>query len=187
MNTIESQTSFPVGSEGGLRFNYNLSDVRKYILATPNSAAGSDGINGSLLVNLAPAICLPLGIIFQHSIAQAKFPTAWKNAIIQPLFKGKENATSPSSYRPISLCSVIGKALERLIKDQLMDHLTSCSPLSRSQHGFLHKRSTITNLLACDAMIADWINKSLNFDVITFDFCRAFDKIPQVTSGHSIV
>jgi hypothetical protein len=30
-------------------------------------------------------------------------------------------------------------------------------------------------------MIADWINKSLNFDVITFDFCRAFDKVPHAT------
>ena len=75
----------------------------------------------------------------------------------------------------------MSKALERLIKDQLMDHLASCSPLSRSQHGFLHKRSTITNLLACDAMIVDWINKSLNFDVITFNFCRAFDKVSHAT------
>ena len=62
-----------------------------------------------------------------------------------------------------------------------MDHLASCSPLSSSQHGFFHKRSTITNLLACDAMIADWINKSLNFDVITFDFCRTFDKVPHAS------
>ena len=180
-SNVEISSTFPAGSEGGLRFNCNLSDVKKYILAAPNSAAGSDGISGSLLVKLAPAICFPLGIIFQHSIAQAKFPTAWKNAIIQPLFKGKGDATSPSSYRPISLCSVMGKALERLVKDQLMDHLASRSPLSRSQHGFLHKRSTITNLLACDAMIADWINNSLNFDVITFDFCRAFDKVPHAT------
>ena len=180
-SSVEISSTFPVGSEGGLRFNCNLSDVRKYILATPNSAAGSDGISGSLLVNLAPAICLPLGIIFQHSIAQAKFPTACKNAIIQPLVKGKGDATSPSSYRSISLCSVMGKALERLIKDQLMDHLASCSPLSKNQHGFLHKRSTITNLLACDVMIVDWINKSLNFDVITFEFRRAFDKVPHAT------
>ena len=39
-SSVEISSTFPAGSEGCLRFNCNLSDVKKYILATPNSAAG---------------------------------------------------------------------------------------------------------------------------------------------------
>ena len=103
-SSVEISSTFPAGSEGGLRFNCNLSDVRQYILATPNSAVGSDGISGSLLVNLAPAICLPLGIIFQHSIAQAKFPTAWKKCNYSASLQGQGRCHQPiflSSNKPL--------------------------------------------------------------------------------------
>ena len=37
-----------------------------------------------------------------------------------PIYKGNAPKDKASSYRPISLCSTIGKTLGRIVKDQLL-------------------------------------------------------------------
>ena len=37
--------------------------------------------------------------------------------------------------------------------------------------------STLTNLLTCDATIADWLNSKTPVDIILLDFARALDKV----------
>ena len=169
----------PKGDADGLRFNCTIEDVRKYLLTTSNSAAGPDGISGRLLKNIALAVAYPLWRIFQQSFAQAKFPSAWKEALIQPIYKGKGDRDALDSYRPVSMCSVIGKALERLAKDQLIEHVKKECPLNRKQHGFCAQRSTITNLLEFDNAVSHLENNNLPYDIFTIDFCRAFDKVPH--------
>jgi ribonucleases P/MRP protein subunit RPP40 len=78
-----------------------------------------------------------------------------------PLFK-KGNRSNPAAYRPISLCSCIGKILEKV-----------------SQYGFRHGRSTVGNLLACDAATVKFLDRDMPYDVISFDYQRAFDKVPH--------
>ena len=75
------------------------------------------------------------------------------------------------------MCSCFGKILERIVNDQLLRHLEKVRPLSSSQYG---GRSATLNLLACDAEIYKYLNQNKPFDVITFDFQRAFDKVPHV-------
>ena len=41
-----------------------------------------------------------------------------------------------NSYRPISLTSVCCKALEPILKDNIMEHLESNKLIKDSQHGF---------------------------------------------------
>jgi hypothetical protein len=69
--------------------------------------------------------------------------------------------------------------LERLVQEQLVQHISAVYPLSNSQHGFICGRSTTTNLLSCDAVIADYVNRNEPYDVISFDFQNAFDKVPH--------
>ena len=60
-----------------------------------------------------------------------------------------------------------------------MNHIASVCPLSRKQHGFCARRSMVTNLLEFDNIIGSWENNRLPYDVVTIDFCRAFDKVPH--------
>ena len=46
-----------------------------------------------------------------------------------PIYKGKGSRSCASSYRPISLCLTIGKALERLVRDQILTNVNSIKPL----------------------------------------------------------
>ena len=164
-------------SRDGISFNVSPQDTYKALLASTNSAAGPDGINGSFLRQLAPVLCLPLSIIFQQSVEQAIFPTNWKSAIVIPIYKGKGSKLDPASYRPISLCSTIGKALERIVRDDLLRCINVNHPLNDSQHGFTVNKSTITNLLVTEKTIAESNNCNEPLDVINFDFSRAFDRV----------
>ena len=77
------------------------------------------------------------------------------------------------------MCSCFEKILEVIVKNQLQIHIDATSPLSSVQHGFQKGHLTIKNLLSCDAAIAKYLNVRSAFDIITFDFKRAFDKVPH--------
>ncbi len=151
--------------------------VLKTLCNLKNSAPGPDGIPAILLRTLAHCLVRPITIIFQQSMFTGKIPTDWKIAKIIPLFKGKGDKQDANSYRPISLTSVVCKALERIICDQINVYLKDNALLTDSQHGFRKGRSTTTNLLSCDAEIARSLNDGKDIELFLLDFQRAFDKV----------
>ena len=169
---------FSDGSEERLMFNCTRDDVLRLLSSSPNSATGPDGYSYATLKQLGAAIIEPLIIIFQQSLQSGKFPTLWKEAKILTLYKGKGDAMCAGSYRLISLCSCLSNMLQRLVKKQLITHLSMNLSLSGSQHGFVCGRSTITNVLSCDALIAEFEIKKVSYDIIALDLKKAFDKVP---------
>ena len=95
-----------------------------------NTVLGPDGISFSSVKKIAPSIFYSLLVIYQQSLAHGIYPTSWKCAHIVPLYKGKGARTSAISYRPISLCSCLGKLLEKIVKKQLERYLKNVRPLS---------------------------------------------------------
>lgn len=168
-----------LADDGGLLLNCTQGDVTEALQSCANSAAGPDGVSFTTIKKLANVLAAPLTIIFQQSLAQGLFPTKWKMANVIPIYKGKGDKSSAASYRPVSLCPCFGKLLETIVKKQLERHVDMHAPLSSTQHGFRAGRSTTSNLLACDARIADLVNQSKPYDIITFDFRRAFDRVPH--------
>jgi hypothetical protein len=148
----------------------------------PNTNSSPDSISYQLLKAVQSTIIQPLTIIFQHSLFEGVFPDIWKDAVVTALYKGRGLRTDPGSYRPISLCSCIGKILEKIVTSQLRAHLgshVSHHLLHPAQHGFTSGRSTQTNLLSADACIAALVSANHAFDIIYFDFAKAFDKAPH--------
>jgi hypothetical protein len=144
------------------------------------SSSSPDGISFKLLKAISQFIIRPLNIIFQQSLYAGKFPTSWKHAVIIPIYKGKGDRKSPSSYRPISLCPCLGKLFEKVVQTQLTAYLKQNNLLNTAQHGFIAGRSTMTNILSCDAVIADAILSRHAYDIISFDFKAAFDKVTHL-------
>jgi len=129
-----------------------------------------------LFKQLSSQLAHPLNTIFNISLSTSKIPTAWRSAIITPVFK-KRIASDPPRYRPISLTSTACKILESIVKDNLIDYLNTNNLLSKQQHGFLSKRSTTTQLLDCSI---DWYHnlKSRNqTDIVYLDFTKVFDSV----------
>jgi ribonuclease HI len=101
-----------------------------------NSAVGNDHINFTTLiyVNKAMPSLLPTLItaLFRFGIHHK----SWKEAICVVIPKqGKKSYTTPTSYRPISLLSCLGKVVEKIASKRISVAASRCGAISRSQFG----------------------------------------------------
>ena len=97
-----------------------------------------------LLKECKKALLPPLKCIFEKSLEERKIPEIWKSAHVTAIFKSGSKS-KPENYRPISLTSVPGKLLERIIRDEIVNHMTDNNLFAKSQHGFLAGKSCVTN------------------------------------------
>ena len=86
----------------------------------------------------------------------------------------------PGNYRPVSLTSQIGKVMEGIIKEKLVDYLEGNGLFGKSQHGFRKNRSCLTNLLEFMEVVSNRQDEKEWVDVIYLDFKKAFDSVPHV-------
>ena len=144
----------------------------------PNKSPGGDGLHPRVLVKQKNEMATPLRMIFTRSLHEGQLPPSWKEANMTPIYKkGKRHI--PGNYRPVSLTSVAGKCMERLIRDAIMTHMTENDLLSPKQHGFIQGRSCVTQLLA---VLDSWmlaLDEGGNIDTIYLDFAKAFDTVPH--------
>ena len=92
-------------------------------------------------------------------------PQEWRDALIVPLFK-KGNRSDPCNYSPVSLTSVVCKVMERLVKDNAVEHLNDYNVINGSQHGFTRGRSCLTNLLEFFEVVYERMDEGKPVDVI---------------------
>ena len=105
------------------------------------TSVSSGQIPVCVLKKLAPLISVPLSHIINLSFSSAVFPQSLKLYRVIPLHKGGD-PLSPANYRPISISAPIAKVFERVILDQIQDHLNKFNIISDSQYGFRENRST---------------------------------------------
>ena len=143
-----------------------------------SSAPGPDGIHPKVLSECAQYLSLPLYLIFKHSLEVGELPCEWKTANVSPIFK-KGKKSDPLNYRPISLTSVPCKVMEKVIRDEIMEHLEQNNLLSKHQHGFRSNRSCLTQLLEYFSEIHKSLDDSDPIDAIYLDCKKAFDTVPH--------
>ena len=67
--------------------------------------------------------------------------------------------------------------MERLIRDQLEEHMTRNNFFSSEQHGFIKGKSCTTQLLEFLEDLTEILDEGKDVDVIYLDLCKAFDKV----------
>ena len=158
---------------------FSEKDIKEKLLKlNPFSAPGPDNINPSLLVNIAEEVAVPLNIIFNKSMSTGTVPSDWKKANVTPIFK-KGSKYNPGNYRPVSLTSVLCKVMEGLIKEKVVDHLDDNELIFQTQHGFMPRKSCLTNLLDFLEKLSLQVDLGKAVDVLYLDFAKAFDKVPH--------
>ena len=136
-----------------------------------NSASGPNQISGKLLKSLKTTISKPLQLIFNKSLSEETVPSELKDAFVIPIFK-KGTEGSPSNYRPVSFTSIVCKIMEKLIKEKIVEHLSTNNLINPSQHEFTKHKSCSTNLLEFFEFVT-WDS----IDVVYLDLTKAFDKV----------
>jgi len=141
------------------------------------SAGGPDGVP-PFKKKSCVSLNHPIAFLFQFFLNEGFVPNIWRKAYITSIFK-KGDSTLPSNYRPISLTCCICKIMKSFIKDQLVTYFYSTGLISKHQHAFIKKHSTVTiyNLLECTHDWAISLHGGVNVDVIYVDFSRAFDSV----------
>lgn len=152
-------------------------DVKKAIEnLNPNKACGPDEINVKFIKANIEELIEPICIVFNKSLNEGVVPEIWKCANVTPVYK-KGDRMEPGNYRPISLTSILVKLMESIIKNHIINHLNINSIINPSQHGFMKKKSCITNLLEFYDRVVFDVELSKALDIIFLDFMKAFDKV----------
>ena len=121
-----------------------------------NKAHGDDGIASVVLKEISSEIKQALKIIYIRLMSESKVLDDWKTANVIPIFK-KGNKGEESNYRPVSLISHVCKILESIVKDSIVNYINENDLLNETKHGFVSKRSCLTNLLQFIEKVTDYI------------------------------
>lgn len=166
--------------------NIYAEDVAKKLEAlNENKSAGADKLHPYVLKKCARTLAKSLTRIFEASLREGVVPKAWREANVTPLPKSGCRL-DPANYRPISLTSVPCKILERIVRDQIVDHLNRHNLISLQQHGFVKNKSCLTNLLETMDNITQAIAGKNPIDLVFLDFAKAFDKVPHRRLIHKL-
>ncbi len=141
-------------------------------------SSGVDGLPPILFKKLAFQLAQPLSSIFEVSFQTGTLPSDWLVSLVTAIHK-KGSRSAPANYRPVSLTCVACRVMERIIKEAVSAHMSKNSFISKSQHGFLSRHSTVTQLLET---LNDWTIAADNrspIDVAFADVSKAFDKVPH--------
>ncbi|KAK4806855.1 hypothetical protein QYF61_012576 [Mycteria americana] len=143
-----------------------------------HKSMGPDGIHPRVLKELADVTAGPLSIIYQRPGESGEVPADWKLANVIPIYK-KGMREDPGNYRPVSLTSVPGKIMEKIILGATERHLKNNAIIRHSQHGFTKGKSCLTNLISSYDKVTCLVDKGKVVDVVFLDFSKAFDTVPH--------
>lgn len=143
-------------------------------LCNSSTSPGPDGLPSIILAKCGDNLFIPLTILFNLSLQTSKFPRQWKSSYITPIFKNGDRS-NVTNYRGIAMLSSIPKLFESLVYAALRDPISA--RLSVSQHGFMPKRATTTNLAVFSNYLYTNLVSNKQVDTIYTDFSKAFDRI----------
>lgn len=141
-----------------------------------NKASGPDFINHKMLKYISKSISKPLTILFNRSLHEHFFPDPWKHSNVVPLFK-KGERNNPSNYRPVSLCSSVGKIMERVVFKKIYNHLHSNNLIYKFQSGFLPGHSTTFQLIDIYHHVCQSFDSKQYSCMVFCDISKAFDRV----------
>jgi hypothetical protein len=117
-------------------------------------------------------------ILFQTSLDVGELPTQWRDAKIIPLKKPKKgNYIVAKAWRPISLLSTLGKALELVVAERISYVVETFGLLPANHFGARKKRSTEQALILLqESIYKAWRAKKV-LSLISFDVKGAYNRV----------
>ena len=103
---------------------------------------------------------------------------SWKRSNIKVIYK-KGSKYDVNNYRGVSMTSLMGKTLERIIVAGVLEHCQNNNMISRSQHGGLRRKSTVSNLLGFIDNIVLKMDRGETIGSLYTDHSKYFDTVPH--------
>lgn len=159
-----------------------LKNVREIVSKLKiDKACGPDNVTANLIKNGDDFLFSKLAELYNICISYGRVPKIWKMSNVVTLYKGDPNDPAlTSSYRPISLTSLVGKIGETFIAETLYDQLENNEFWAKEQLGFRKKRGCTETLMFIHEKWFNVISKSrphcATVNLVLTDISKAFDR-----------
>ncbi|KAI0996347.1 hypothetical protein K3495_g11832 [Podosphaera aphanis] len=153
-------------------------EIQESFIKVGNKAPGSDEISTTIPRHAWPLIEEHVALLFNVCLSLGYHPNCSRHAVLVMLQKpNKSDLSSPRSYRPIALLSVLGKGLERLLARLTAWIAVQEKILASQQFGALPGRSAVdlTTCLTYDVERA--LNEGRTANMLTLDIKGTFDAV----------
>ena len=161
-----------------LNVDFSMTELRSAIKSgKANKSPGMDRIVREFLQN-SPDSMLRVILDFYNAIwSTGQVPMAWKHAIVLPILKNGKDRTVPSSYRPISLTSILSKVMEKMASNRLQWYMERYELFNLQQSGFRKGRSTTDHLLRLQDLVLKHTATGGHVLAVFLDVEKAFDML----------
>ena len=117
--------------------------------------------------------------VISHYVEKEAIPHEFKDASIIHLFKRKGNPQLCDIHRVISLLSIAGMVLERVLFNRLNEHLEQSGLLPESQCGFRKDRGTIHMSFTARQLREKCQEQNMDLYMNFVDLTKAFDTVSR--------
>eukprot|EP00745_Piridium_sociabile_P040226 TRINITY_DN767_c0_g1_i3.p1 TRINITY_DN767_c0_g1~~TRINITY_DN767_c0_g1_i3.p1 ORF type:complete len:1045 (-),score=247.16 TRINITY_DN767_c0_g1_i3:182-3316(-) len=156
-----------------------LDEVTKAIKQLqPGKAPGPDGIPPELYKEGGKTLTAKLTELMQQFWTEGSVPQDFKDANIVHLYKNKGDRASCDNHRGISLLSIAGKIMARVILNRITSNLLD-DVVSESQCGFRRNRGTIDMIFAIRQIQEKCREQNKHLYVLFVDLTKAFDTVSR--------
>lgn len=164
--------------------NLTMDEVQVAIMeASPHKAPRNDGLVATVWSKLWPVINVHVISLFQSFLNKGIRPHRWKKAKIIPLQKpGRpiRDYTLASSYRPISLLCILGKALEAIITSRISYMVEEYGLVPSNHLGRKKHRSAVQALVIVQEQIwKAWQSRKILI-LVGFDIKGAYNGVSKI-------
>ena len=135
---------------------------------------GPDGIPVEVWKSLVEEGVDMLLDLLQKIFEQEKMPEEWRDSVIVPIFKEKEDIQDCGNYRGIKMISHTMKILESVIDRRLREKTT----IGEEQFGFMLGRGTTDAIFAARQVIEKHREMQKELHLVFIDLEKANDRVP---------
>ena len=154
-------------------------EIEKAIkLMSSGKAPGADAIPSEIYKIGGPAFLRELTSLFQAMWKEGKLPQDFRDATVVHIYKRKGNRQLCDNHRGISLLSIAGKILARVLLNRLLQHLEK-DLLPESQCGFRAGRGTVDMIFAVRQMQEKCQEQNISLYTTFIDLTKAFDTVSR--------
>ena len=152
--------------------------VRKLITESAKASCDLDPLPTPLLYEHLDSLLPTITRVLNDSLSSGSVPPDFKTALIKPLLKKSSlNPNILKNYRPISNLPFLSKILEKIVLQNLFDHLTSNNLLNPHQSAYRPRHSTETAILRILNDILNSLDHNEVSVLLLLDLSAAFDTI----------
>ena len=139
-------------------------------------APGPDGIPAEVFKLAGETLITHLTRMFQVFWANGQLPQDLRDANIIHLYKNKGDRSSCDNHRGISLLSIAGKILARIMLNRITKHILD-DVVSESQCGFRKQRGTVDMVFAIRQLQEKCVKQHQDLHLLFIDLTKAFDTV----------